>query len=60
VKSIEVENLTNGYSATVFETQKSHFTTDLINLKKGENQVQIEFHLTDGTTSKKTISYSLN
>ena len=60
VKSIAVENLTNGYSATVFETKKSHFTTDLINLKKGDNQVQIEFHLTDGTIAKKTISYSLN
>lgn len=43
-----IVNKTNGFVATVFQLRSKEFTTDLIDLNPGENQIHISHELTDG------------
>lgn len=41
VQKISVINKTNGFTAAVMETQSKGFTTDFIDLKEGDNNLEI-------------------
>ncbi len=47
-ESIEVNNLANGYSGTVFATQKDAMTTDFIPLEEGNNEIMVRIGQADG------------
>lgn len=47
-----VRNVSNGYTATIFDTAKDSFTTDFIELSSGENVIEIE-HLNNQGILKK-------
>ena len=56
VSNLALKNITNGYVATVFETNGGVFTTDLIQLAKGENKFEIAYDLPSGEPKVGTFS----
>jgi hypothetical protein len=48
-EGLEITNQSNGFSAAVIFTKGHHFTTDFIDLKEGENSLQIVSTQTDGS-----------
>ncbi len=47
-ESVEVSNLSNGYSGTVFSTQKHGMTTDFIPLEEGNNEIMVRIGRAEG------------
>lgn len=54
--SFEIVNLTNGFTASVFDQVGSGFQTDLVQLKKGANNLVIRFHAADGKLIEKKLN----
>ena len=52
-KDIEITNTTNGFSASVIFTKNQKFTTDFIELKEGENNLEITTTQNDGAKTSK-------
>lgn len=53
----DIRNLATGLNATVFFAKENdQFTTDFIQLKKGENKIAIDHTLDDGTIDHSEIS----
>ena len=48
-EDLEITNQTNGFSAAVIFMKGKKFTTDFIDLKEGENNLEITAKLTDGS-----------
>lgn len=48
----QVRNKTNGYVATVFHRSPMDFTTDYINLREGQNEIDVKFQTEKGTIEK--------
>lgn len=42
-QSVQIENMTNGFTASVFREGNLKFSTDFIDLVKGENKLRISF-----------------
>lgn len=42
-KNLVIVNKSNGYTASVFELNQDRYQTDMIQLKKGENELQIRY-----------------
>ena len=55
VGEITVTNKTNGFTAEVIFTQDSKFTTDFIDLKVGENKIEIETLGKNGTKTTQLV-----
>lgn len=47
-ETIEISNLTNGYTGTVFQTHADQMSTDFIPLQEGANDILIRFGQGDG------------
>jgi len=54
-KKIEIQNVSNGFSASLFFTEGNSFTTDFIDLQEGENELKVHRFQADGTDSLKTV-----
>lgn len=48
---IEITNLTNGFTATVFQESKNSLATDYISISESSNKIQIQTHPTRGPSS---------
>lgn len=55
LKSFEVKNNTNGYTATVFENLIKGFETDLIQLNAGKNEIEVRMETQSGQIVSKFI-----
>ena len=42
-ESVEITNSSNGFQASIFMSENESFSTDFIDLKEGENQLQVNF-----------------
>jgi hypothetical protein len=49
ILSLQISNLTNGYSANIYELPKKHLTSDYISLNEGENILALEQTFQDGS-----------
>ncbi len=47
-EKIEIINRSNGYTASIFFSGADHYQTDLIQLKAGENEIQIRYPSAQG------------
>ena len=52
ITHVDLVNKTNGYIAQVFRLNHDEFTSDFIQLEKGQNNLEFKFSLNDG--QKKT------
>lgn len=55
VKELSVVNMTNGFTASVIFTKGSAFTTDFIDLKDGENNLEISTVDSKGQKSTRSL-----
>jgi hypothetical protein len=54
IVSSQIENMRNGYVATVFHQDKD-FTTDFIQLSEGENQLIVKHTMSDGKVEQHKV-----
>ena len=54
-----IVNRTNGTQATVFQTGKNHFSSDLVDLVEGTNQILITHTLQGPKTNKEVIQLEI-
>lgn len=55
-KPMTITNKTNGFQASIFGLNKNEYQTDLIQLKKGDNQISIQFESADGVFEESVVS----
>jgi hypothetical protein len=53
---LSVTNKTNGFTASVFFTDGKQYQTDLIQLKEGENQIQIQYETSSGKSEQRILN----
>jgi hypothetical protein len=58
VEDLKITNRTNGFTASVIFKKDNLFTTDFIDLKEGENDLEVVSYLGDG--SKTTKKFKVN
>ncbi len=56
-EAVSVRNVTTGYVATVFPTQKNRMTTDFIALQVGKNDLVIRLEKGDGAIVESRVSF---
>jgi hypothetical protein len=54
-KVVEVINKSNGFTASLFESGSELYKTDLIQLSRGVNEIQIRSNLLNGQVEEQTI-----
>lgn len=52
---VSIKNTTNGFTGALFSYGKNDFTSDLIDLNGGENQIEITYRNTEGAEFSKMI-----
>ncbi len=52
---VSIKNTTNGFTGAIFSFGKNDFSSDLIDLNKGENQIEITYRNTEGAEFSKMI-----
>lgn len=57
VQQLSVKNLSNGYTASVFVDSKG-FSTDFIDLREGENEIEISWEAGHGTRQSRKLRLS--
>ena len=55
---LEVRNLTNGYSATVFNFNNGQLTTDFMPMALGANEIQLAIHTEDGAHFEQSLHFN--
>ena len=55
ISDFAITNVSNGYTASVFPIKNNEFTTDFIDLKYGENQVEIKMRTIDGNDTTQSL-----
>lgn len=53
--SLEIINLKNGFTASVFESGPNRYQTDLIQLEQGENDIAIRYRERSGTMVEEVV-----
>lgn len=52
---IEIINQQNGYTASIFESGKDEYQTDLIQLEQGDNEITIRYRERSGTVVEEVV-----
>lgn len=53
--SLEIINLKNGFTASIFESGPNRYQTDLIQLEQGENDIAIRYRERSGTVVEEVV-----
>jgi hypothetical protein len=55
VENLQITNKTNGFTASVIFKKDNLFTTDFIDLKEGENNLEVVSHMDNGSKVTKNL-----
>ncbi|MNS85126.1 hypothetical protein D3C72_1189820 [compost metagenome] len=54
-ENVEIINRSNGYTASIFDSGKNKYQTDLIQLVQGENEITVRYQDASGKTQEEVL-----